>query len=191
MIRFFFPAASLAALACFPSMPAAAADFADLSAIDRELAGFAGSVAGGVGSVAGGVGSVAGGVGGVVQPVDRRLRLVPCSLPLALSWRGERRDTVLVQCPDAGGWRLFVPVRGASSPVSGAPAAGVAAVARGEEVTVAITGDGFTVSQSGEALEAGIVGDWIRVSPVKDGKSASEPIRAQVVRPGLVAVLLP
>ena len=92
----------------------------------------------------------------------------------------------MVQCPDAGGWHLFVPVR---NPVS--RASGVAAVARGEEVTVAITGDGFTVSQSGEALEGGVVGDWIRVSPVKDSKTANEPIRARIVRPGLVAVLLP
>jgi flagella basal body P-ring formation protein FlgA len=112
------------------------------------------------------------------------LRLAACAAPLALSWRGDRHDTILVQCP--GGWHLFVPLRASSSPSSG-----VAAVARGEEVTVAITGDGFTVSQSGEALESGVVGDWIRVSPVKDGKNTSEPIRAQIVRPGLVAVLLP
>ena len=151
--------------------PVAAATFTDPAAIDREVAGF--------------TGAAAGGVGGAV-PVDQRLRLAPCTAPLALTWRGDRHDTVLVQCPDAGGWHLFLAVRGSSRPASG-----VAAVARGEQVTVAITGDGFTVSQSGEALESGVVGDWIRVSPVKDGKAASDPIRAQVVRPGLVAILLP
>ncbi len=160
---------ALIALAAWAPCATAAA-FADPAAIDREVAGFIG--------LAGGTGAA--------SPVDRRLRLVSCAAPLALSWRGDRHDTVLVQCPDPGGWHLFVPVRNAG----GAPI-GVAAVARGEEVTVSITGDGFTVSQSGEALEGGVVGDWIRVSPVKDGKTASEPIRAQVVRPGLVAVLLP
>lgn len=151
--------------------PAMATGFVDPASIDGEVAAF--------------TGTPAGAIGGAV-PVDRRLRLAPCAAPLALSWRGYARDTVLVQCPDAGGWHIYVPVHSV-----GGPMPGVAAVARGEEVTVAITGDGFTVSQSGEALEGGAVGDWIRVSPVKDAKTANEPIRAQIVRPGLVAVLLP
>ena len=150
---------------------ATAARFVDPAAIDREVAAFVGVAAGEIGSP---------------PPVDRRLRLAPCAAPLALSWRGDRHDTVLVQCPDAGGWHLFVPVHNA-----GAPSSGMAAVARGEEVTVAITGEGFTVAQSGEALEGGMVGDWIRVNPVKDGRPANQPIRARIMRPGLVAVLLP
>jgi flagellar basal body P-ring formation protein FlgA len=153
------------------SAPAMAGNFIDPSAIDREVAAFTDVAVGGAGGGA---------------PVDRRLRLAECGKPLALTWHGDRHDTVMVQCPDAGGWHVFVPLRHAAGAMSG-----VAAVARGEEVTVSITGDGFTVSQSGEALEGGVVGDWIRVSPVKDSKSASEPIRAQILRPGLVAVLLP
>lgn len=164
--------------ACLTST-AAATGFIDPSTIDHDVAAFTGAAFGGGGGGGGG------GVGGAV-PIDRRLRLAPCAAPLALAWHGDRHDTVMVQCPDAGGWHVFVAVRNSASPSSG-----MAAVARGEEVTVAITGDGFTVSQSGEALESGVVGDWIRVSPVKDGKTGNEPIRAQIVRPGLVSVLLP
>ncbi len=165
----FFSLCTLSALVW--TAPAIAAGFTDPATIDREVAAFTGTAIGDIGSAA---------------PVDRRLRLAPCATPLALSWRGDRHETILVQCPDSGGWHLFVPIHN-----PGTPSSGVAAVARGEEVTVAITGDGFTVSQSGEALEGGAVGDWIRVNPAKDAKTVSEPIRAQIVRPGLVAVLLP
>ncbi len=157
--------------AVLPASPATAAGFIEPSTIDRDVAAF--------------TGGAVGGIGGAVS-IDRRLRLASCTAPLALAWHGDRHDTVLVRCPDAAGWHIYVPVR---NPASRSP--GVAAVSRGEEVTVAITGDGFTVSQSGEALESGVVGDWIRVSPAKDGKTGNDPIRAQIVRPGLVAVLLP
>ena len=79
-----------------------------------------------------------------------------------------------------------VPVRGAASGVSP-----VIAVARGEGVTIAIEGEGFAVSQPGEALEPGAVGDWIRVRTVKDGSPKGEPMRAKVQRPGLVSLPLP
>jgi flagella basal body P-ring formation protein FlgA len=49
---------------------------------------------------------------------------------------------------------------------------------------VAITGDGFSVSQSAEALESGAVGAWIKVRT----QAKSDPLQAQVVRPGLVEV---
>ena len=65
------------ALAAFVAGPALAAPagLADLAAIDAQVAAFA---------------------GGTAVPVDRRLRLVACATPLALSWRGARRDTVHV-----------------------------------------------------------------------------------------------
>lgn len=138
-----------------------AASFADLAEIDRGVADFAGTAA---------------------KPVDRRLRLDPCVLPLALSWRTPRHDTVVVECPDVGGWRLFVPVAakgdGLSPPV---------AINRGDAVTIAVAGPGFDVSQPGEALESGAVGGWIRVRPASGG----QPMRARVMRPGMVAVPLP
>ena len=137
----------------------AAAPFADLSAIDRAVAEFA---------------------GGGSTPVDRRLRLTPCASPLALSWRTARQETVVVECPDTGGWRLFVPVAGGGGSIA-APA-----VNRGDAVTIAVSGPGFSVSQPGEALESGAAGGWIRVKP-----ASGQPMRARVTRPGMVSVPLP
>lgn len=150
---------------------ATAAPFADLAAIDRQVAQF--------------TGSVIGQPGGAAEPVDRRLRLRPCGSPLSLAWRGARRDTVIVQCPDAGAWRLFVPVAGAAPAEAALPA-----VARGDAVTIAVNGEGFSVSQPGEAMEAGAVGAWIKVRAVRAQRryGANDTMQAQVVRPGLVAV---
>ena len=152
------------------SLVLTAAPFADLAVIDREVALFAGAEA-------------------EAMPLDPRLRLRPCRSPLALSWRGGRRETIVAECPDAGGWRLFVPMRGGGAAGPGA----APAVNRGDAVTIAVSGPGFSVSQPGEALEAGAPGAWIRVrglnAPAR-GQSA-QPLRAQVVRPGLVSLALP
>jgi flagella basal body P-ring formation protein FlgA len=157
--------ALLAALMLAP-LPALAAPLTDLAAIDMAVAAF--------------TGQQIGVPGGAAQPVDRRLRLAACSAPLALSWYGSAETSVLVRCPDAGGWRVFVPVSAARAVPVVAPAA--MAVMRGEGVTVSVAGDGFTVSQPGEALEAGAVGAWIRVRTA----AKADPLRARVVRPGLV-----
>ncbi|WP_338467680.1 flagella basal body P-ring formation protein FlgA [Novosphingobium sp. ZN18A2] len=154
------PLAAAALLAAGPAH-AAPGGYADLSAIDAQVATFAG--------------------GGTV-PVDRRLRLMPCKRPLALSWRGTRRETVVVQCPDPGGWRLFVPVAEGNAAGRRTPAA--PAIQRGDAVTVRVSGAGFTVSQPGEALESGAVGAWIRVRP----GVRKQPVRARVARPGLVEI---
>lgn len=153
---------------------AAAAPFADLDAIDRDVRGF--------------TGAEIGAPGGPIQPVDRRLRLAACRSPLQLDWNGQRHDAVVVRCGDAGSWRLFVPVN-AGRAGAGGPAS--LAVSRGDAVAVAVTGDGFTVSRPGEALESGAVGEWVRVRPVSEKSAGEEPLRAQVVRPGLVALPLP
>jgi flagella basal body P-ring formation protein FlgA len=150
------------------SFPAQAASFTDLAAIDRDVMGF--------------TGAAIGQPGGAALPIDRRLRLAPCRTQLTLGWHTPRRDTVLVQCPDAGGWRLFVPVRQAEN-ADAAPA-----VLRGEAVTIEISGPGFSIAQPGEAMEPGAIGAWIRVR----GTSAkAQPMRAQVIRPGLVGIALP
>jgi flagella basal body P-ring formation protein FlgA len=71
-------------------------------------------------------------------------------------------------------------------PVLAAPRQEAAAIVvqRGEQVTVSVTGDGFSVSQSGEAMEPGAVGTWIRVRITDKG----DPVRAQIIRPGLVVL---
>ena len=148
---------------------AAAAAFADLDAIDRQVAMF--------------TGMPVGAAGGAGQPLDRRLRLRPCYSPLALAWRDNAHQTVVAECPDVGGWRLFVPIRAGAQAQSGPPA-----VNRGDAVTMSISGDGFSVSQPAEALDAGSVGAWVRVRGV-GGKG--DPMRAQVIRPGLVTVPMP
>ena len=61
-------------------------------------------------------------------------------------------------------------------------------IVRGDAVTVRVSGDGFAVSQSGEALESGPLGAWIKVR----GTAPDAPVlRAKVLRPGLVGMELP
>lgn len=153
---------------------AASGAFADLNAIDRQVAAFTGA----------GIGEV----GGALTPVDRRLRLQPCRSGVALSWRTTLQESVVVQCGDANGWRLFVPVKRPPAAIA-APQAN--AVNRGDAVSIAVSGDGFTVSQPGEAMDGGPVGAWIRVRPVSAGRSSSDPMRARIEQPGLVMLPLP
>ncbi|NBC37489.1 hypothetical protein GTZ99_13115 [Novosphingobium sp. FSY-8] len=155
-------------LALIAPIAHAQAAFTDLTTIDREVATF--------------TGKSIGQAGGATLPVDRRLRLAACLAPLSVNWRSASRDTVVVSCPDPGSWRLFVPVRA----VEGA----AVSVARGEVVSIAVVGEGFTVSQSGEAMDSGAIGDWIRVRGLRDGTPKGEPIRARITRPGEVEVPL-
>lgn len=156
---------ALASSLFFVASAAQAAPFADPAAIDVAVAQF--------------TGAPMGQTGGAAQPVDRRLRLSPCANPLSIGWYGGRRDTVLVQCPDIGSWRLFVPLLQTSGPAA-APD-----VLRGETVTITVSGAGFSVSQPGEAMDGGAVGAWIRVRSASNG---GQPMRARIVRPGLVEV---
>lgn len=157
----------IALAAALIASPALAQSMTDPAAIEAAVATF--------------TGAPTGAPGGAALPVDRRLRLAGCATPLATSWYGTRQDTVLVQCPSAG-WRLFVPLR--VDQAAGEPPA----IARGDAVTVIVSGDGFAVSQSGEALDAGAVGAWIRV---RTGGPRSQPLRARVLRPGQVGIELP
>lgn len=141
--------------------------FQNLDSVDRQVAGF--------------LGQSAEGAGATFVPVDRRLRLATCGAPLALSWYGTRQDSVLVRCPDAAGWRVFVRVQGAATPA--AAAATTPAVVRGDPVTVTLRGVGFSVSQTAEAMENGAIGQWIRVRTNK-----TVEMRAQVLQPGTVRV---
>lgn len=155
MIRFLTLPLALAAT------PAMAAAPANLAAIEQAAAQFAGAP---------------------VAPLDPRLRLAQCPQAPALSWSGNQHDTVLVQCPAASGWRLYLQL------ANGPAAAQAPAVARGDAVTIRLGGDGFAVSQLGMALESGAEGAWIKV---RAAKGKGEPMRAQVLRPGLVGIDLP
>ena len=154
-VVFRIAALALSGLAAIPC--AHAQGLADPAAIDRDVAAF--------------TGQPIGAPGGAARPVDRRLRLAACTAPLALSWRGDVHASILVECPDAGGWHIYV--------ATAAPA-----IERGQAVTVALTGDGLSVSQPAEALESGAVGAWIKVRT----QAKADPVQARVVRPGLVEV---
>ncbi|MCX7283961.1 MAG: flagella basal body P-ring formation protein FlgA [Novosphingobium sp.] len=157
----------LASVAALPAQ-AQPPGYHDLTTIDAAVAAF--------------TGAGAGQPGGAVMPVDRRLRLAPCYSPLVAAWYGGGQDNVIVRCPDPGGWRLFVATSGNGRQDAAAPPA----VARGEAITIAVAGDGFAVSQPGEAMEAGPVGAWIRVRT----SAKAVPIRARIERPGMVIVPL-
>ena len=160
--------------AALGATPALAQSFADLAAVDNAVAAFAGAPQGSP--------------GGPARPIDRRLRLARCSTELALAWYGARRDTVEVRCPVPGGWKLYVPLSGGGSgQQSAAPV-----IMRGDAVTISVSGDGFAVSQPGEALENGAVGTWIKVRGPASAQAQTAPVmRARVLRPGVVGMELP
>lgn len=147
--------------------PALAQGFTDPAQIDREVASFLGSSPTHAGTA--------------FVPVDRRLKLAICSQSLAAGWQGTRRDSVLVQCPQPGGWKVYVRLVGQPA----AEQAQQAAVKRGQAVTVTLRGSGFSVSQSAQALEDGAAGDWIRIRVGKETE-----MQAEVLRPGAVGVNL-
>ena len=158
------------ALLC-AAVPANAVTPMDPAAIDRAVMEF--------------TGAAIGQPGGARLPVDRRMRLNACGMPLQLEWYGKNRDSVQVQCPDAG-WRIFVAV--AQVPQAEEPGTGEIVVSRGETVAIVVEGGGFSLSRQAVAMEEGAIGSWIKVRPAQDRKA--EPLRAQVVRPGQVAVRL-
>lgn len=164
---------ALAALAPLAAGADAGASAPDLAVIEQAVAGFAGA----------GIGDL----GGARAPLDRRLRLQACGAPLALAWRSPRRDTVIVRCPEAGGWTLYVPINVAPRAMPDA-----AAINRGDSVSIAVSGDGFAVAEAGEALESGALGAWIKVRPETGARPGTgDALRAQVVRPGVVTLILP
>lgn len=170
----------LLAAAVLGTSPVAAAEFMDLAAVDRAVADF--------------TGASIGQLGGARAPVDRRMKLAVCSAPLAAEWYGRGQDTVVIGCPVAGGWRLFVPVASGQAQGSANNAAvsraaqGPVVVARGEMVSIAVSGAGFTLTRQGQAMDAGAVGDWIRVKPQGN---KTDPIRARILRAGVVGMELP
>lgn len=143
------------------------AGFVDLDDTDRQVAAFV----------------AASSPSASAQPLDRRLHLAPCPVALTIGWFGTEHRAVLVQCPVSGiNWRVYVPVSNAAPAIlaSGDPGA-APIVQRGDEVTVIVTGEGFSISRSAEALEAGTRGQWIKVRG-----PGGEPLRARITSPGQV-----
>lgn len=139
--------------------------YIDPAEIDRAVAAF--------------TGHSIGEVGGARLGADRRMRLAACRAPLDLGWHGPAKNTVRVSCPGPDPWRIFVATRSAAPAAKAAPA-----VRRGDPVTIMVRGRGFTVQQSGEAVDSGQIGDWIAVRTAR----RADPIRARIERPGLAVV---
>ncbi|RIA44504.1 flagella basal body P-ring formation protein FlgA [Hephaestia caeni] len=166
MFRLIMPALLIAA-------PAAAADFQDIAALDRAVAAFAGH----------GIGED----GGARAPVDKRLKLAQCPT-VALSWRTDRHDAVVVACSGPN-WRIFVPVHHAA-PVTVAAASAVVAVAppvkqqpvikRGDPIVVAAGSPGFSISR--EAIAMGNAAPGERFLAKGDGDKTQ--FQAIAVAPG-------
>lgn len=156
MIRFLL-LSSLAA----PAMAAT-----DLSALDRMAARFAGAPMGAE--------------GGPVAPIDKRMRLQDCASQPLIGWRSERRDAIVISCPDAAGWRVFVPVKAAPLPVAAAPVKQDPVIRRGDPVTVSAENNGFSVTSDGVALGDAVAG--ARIAIKVDG--AKNPVLAVATAPG-------
>lgn len=141
----------------------------DPAAIDRAVVAF--------------TGVPIGEVGGARAAADRRLRLAACDSPLDVAWHGTTRSTVRVECAGPSPWRIFVATRGAPQTLRNAPV-----VARGDAVTVVVRGRGFAVQQTGEAIEAGAIGDWIEVRTAPRTRGRADTVRARIERPGLAVI---
>lgn len=139
--------------------------FTDPAQIDRAVTEF--------------TGAPIGETGGARVPADRRLRLAACAAPLGVSWHGQSRSTLQVACAGPESWRIFIATRPAPQ-----SAVAAAIVSRGDPITVVVRGRGFTVQQTGEAMDGGSVGDWIAIRTTRD----TAPVRARIVRPGMAVI---
>ncbi len=149
----------------------AAAAHQDTAALDRAVAAF--------------TGRAIGEDGGARAVVDPRLRLAACPT-VALSWRTDARDAVVVACsgPD---WRIFVPVRmpAQTTVITGMTAAAPVASAdkiirRGDPLLIEAGSDGFSITREGVAMGDAAQGQRLMVR-VDGGKA---PVQAVAVAPG-------
>ena len=124
-------------------------------------------------------GAAIGEPGGARMAADPRLQLAACPAPLAVDWHSPAKTAVRVECPGSGGWRIFIAVTPPATPAAALPV-----VKRGDALTIMVRGRGFSVQQTGEAMETGAVGDWIFVRTARK----AEPLRARIERPGLATI---
>jgi flagellar basal body P-ring formation protein FlgA len=144
---------------------AASAPATDLALLDRAAEIFAGARLGEA--------------GGPAAPIDRRLRLTACPSSPEFSWRTEARDAIVIRCPEAGGWRIFVSVRAAPQ-LASASAKVEPVIRRGDPVTLVAEQSGFAVSADGIAMADAAPGG--RVAIKMDG--AKGPVQAIAVAAG-------
>lgn len=121
--------------------------------------------------------------GGPAAPIDRRLKLAACPVPVEID--PPALGAVALRCP-ALGWRIRVPqVRvGGAGPAVAAPVRAEALVKRGDPVELRAEGRAFSVVGEGVADEDGAAGARIRV---KFDRSRP-PVVGQVVDVGVVRI---
>lgn len=139
--------------------PAQASQFQDLPELDARVAASLQGV-------------------GVPTPIDSRIKLAQCSSPPTIS--APMNGAIAIRCPDKG-WRLAVLVSGAPQQLQQAQEI---IVRRGDAIEILARGEGFTISSSGIAMDEGPAGKSIRVKM----PTASSPISATIIRPGVVGV---
>jgi len=164
------PRLALIIAATMLAAPATAqAAFQDTAMLDRAVQQF--------------TGHSVGQEGGARTSVDDRLKLAQCPT-LALAWRSEAHDAVVVSCPDAD-WRVFVPVIAPPRPVALLAAAAPApkpepVIRRGDPVTIEAGAPGFSVTRDGIALGDAPAGGRLLVQV--DG--VKQPIQTIAVETG-------
>lgn len=151
--------------------PAAATT--DLALLDRASEIFAGAALGAQ--------------GGPAAPIDRRLRLADCVQSPMFSWRSDRKDAIVITCPDRGGWRIFVPIRpGAQIASAARPVKAEPVIRRGDLVTLSAASQGFSVSSNGVAMSDAAPGArfTVRIDGVKNPVQAIAVDAGQATLPG-------
>ena len=151
-----------------------AAAFQDTGGLDRAVAAF--------------TARPIGAEGGARTAIDARLRLRQCPT-VAISWRSEARDAVVVACsgPD---WRIFVPVirpAVAAAPARTAATAPVKVepvVRRGDPVVIEAGSNGFSITREGTAMADAAPGARFAVR-VADARA---PVQAVALSPGRAAL---
>ena len=120
--------------------------------------------------------------GGPIAPIDRRLRLAACASSPEFTWRSDARDAIVIRCPEANGWRIFVSVKALpSSPAVQAIAVKAEPVIRrGDPVTLEAAQGSFSVSADGIAMSDAAPGGRLQVK--MDGAKA--PVQAIAVGTG-------
>lgn len=153
---------------------AGATGFQDTGALDRAVAAFTGK----------GIGDE----GGARTAIDTRLRLATCPT-VALSWRSEAHDAVVVSCGGPS-WRLFVPVIRPAAAAAARPAAAPAPVKaeavikRGDPVVIEAGTDGFSITREGIAMGDAAAGARLLVK-VEDARA---PVQTLALASGRVTL---
>ncbi len=154
----------MTAIALLLLLTPAGAAFADVAALDRQVAAT--------------LGAAAGMPGGALRPIDTRLRLAPCTEPTIVE--PPTLGAVTVRCAPAG-WRIRVPLMAPGRPAADAQRP---LVQRGDPVTLVVDAPGLSVTGTGIAEEDGAVGAFVRVRP----QPGAAPVSGQVQPDGRVVI---